>query len=359
MKRLTWILAVSLAVVGGAMLEPAQAQESAQVQDSAAVANDPSQMLPSEIEARFKAIRFDPDPEQLVRDAHYWVSNENAHYVWYNEIKDRGGVLSGVGTDQVYLLAGWANSSIVLPMDFDRQIRNLHIAYGAAFMAASNIDEFRSYWKRENADKMKAALEKYFLSEADAAMKAWKSGCREVNGRFNRLIKKYSKNSETSAAAGIPTFLTDETQYNRIRQLWINHRVIPICGDLTGNKSMIDIAKALRDSGLKLTILYPSNAEHYFEYGPEYRRNIINMPFADNSIVLRTRQMRSLGLAEEGDYHYNMQSGENFIIWLKTTQIPNQHKMLRRRAKTKTDGLSVMERVPDPSKKPPEIAPMP
>ena len=87
MKRLTWILAVSLAVVGGAMLEPAQAQESAQVQDSAAVANDPSQMLPSEIEARFKAIRFDPDPEQLVRDAHYWVSNENAHYVWYNEIK--------------------------------------------------------------------------------------------------------------------------------------------------------------------------------------------------------------------------------------------------------------------------------
>ncbi|MBS7380246.1 MAG: hypothetical protein KIG72_03130, partial [Bradymonadales bacterium] len=66
-----------------------------------------------------------------------------------------------------------------------------------------------------------------------------------------------------------------------------------------------------------------------------------------------------LGLAEEGDYHYNMQSGENFIIWLKTTQIPNQHKMLRRRAKTKTDGLSVMERVPDPSKKPPEIAPMP
>ena len=261
MKRLTWILTVSLAVVGGAMLEPAQAQESAQVQDSAAVANDPSQMLPSEIEARFKAIRFDPDPEQLVRDAHYWVSNENAHYVWYNEIKDRGGVLSGVGTDQVYLLAGWANSSIVLPMDFDRQIRNLHIAYGAAFMAASNIDEFRSYWKRDNADKMKAALEKYFPSEVDAAMKAWKSGCREVNGRFTRVIKKYSKNSKTSAAAGIPTFLTDETQYNRIRQLWLNHRVIPICGDLTGNNSMIDIAKALRDSGLKLTILYPSNAE--------------------------------------------------------------------------------------------------
>ena len=96
-------------------------------------------------------------------------------------------------------------------------------------------------------------------------MKAWKSGCREVNGRFTRVIKKYSKNSKTSAAAGIPTFLTDETQYNRIRQLWLNHRVIPICGDLTGNKSMIDIAKALRDSGLKLTILYPSNAEHYFE----------------------------------------------------------------------------------------------
>ncbi len=83
------------------------------------------------------------------------------------------------------------------------------------------------------------------------------------------------------------------------------------------------------------------------------------MPFSDNSLVLRTRQMQSLGLAEEGDYHYNMQTGENFKIWLEKTQIANQHKMLRKRSKTPTAGLSVLDYVPEPSKKAPEIAPMP
>ena len=122
---------------------------------------------------------------------------------------------------------------------------------------------------------------------------------------------------------------------------------------------MIDLASVLNKNNLKLGILYPSNAEHYFDYGPKYRRNIINMPFADNGLVLRTRQMKGLGLAEPEDYHYNMQSGENFQIWMKSTQIPNQHMLLRRKSKTKTEGLSILDRVPDPSKEPPKIAPMP
>ena len=355
MKKLAWLLGMLFCFAPVATYAQAPAAQESQ-QDAVKVANDPSQMLPAEIEARFKGIRSDPDPEALVRDAHYWVSNENAQYVWYPHIKDRGGVLSGVGTDQVYLLAGWANASIVIPMDFDRQIRNLHVAYGAAFMAAENIEEFRSYWKKENADKMKAALDKYFPSETDVAMKAWKVGVKEVNGRFNRVTKKYTNKEKN---LGVPTFLTDESQYQRIRQLWLNHRVFPICGDLTGNKAMLDIAKALKDSGLKMTILYPSNAEHYFAYGPEYRRNIINMPFADNSLILRTRQMRSLGLAEEEDYHYNMQTGANFIKWLQTTNIKDQHSMLKKRSKTETTGLSVLDYEPEPSKKAPPIAEMP
>ena len=331
------------------------AQESGQVQDESAVALDPSQKLPEAIETRFRAIRFDPDPEQLVRNAHYWVSNENAHYVWYPKIRDIGGVLSGVGTDQIYLLAGWANSSIVIPMDFDRSIRNLHIAYGAAFLSSDTITEFKTYWRKDSSEKMKAALEKYFPEDAEVAFKAWKSGRAEVAARIGRVIKRYTEGT----GAGTPTFLTDESQYRRIRTLWQNHRVFPICGDLTGDTSMIDIAKALKESHLSLTILYPSNAEHYFKYGPSYRRNIIHMPFSDNSLILRTRQMKSLGLAEEEDYHYNTQSGANFKVWLETTQIGDQHKMLRKRSKTKTDGLSVLDYVPEPSKNPPEIAPMP
>ena len=366
MRRILWILLAALMLLpitataqNSWIKAPDDAQGTANGANSAV--NDPSRPLPDEVVNRFKAIRSDPEPDQLVRDAHYWVSNENAQYVWYSYIKDKGGVLSGVGTDQVYLLAGWSNASIVIPMDFDKMIRSLHIAYGAAFLESDNIEEFRSYWKKENEAKMKAAIDKHFPEESVQAMKAWKSGVKEVNGRFNRLIKKYSggKAKEGEVIVDIPTFINNDEQYQRIRRLWQNHRVFPIRGDLTGDNAMLDIAKALKDSGLTMKIMYPSNAEHYFEYSPAFRRNIIQMPFADDSLILRTRQMRSLGLAEDEDYHYNMQSGENFKIWLETTNIKDQHTMLRKRSKTDTTGLSVLDYKPEPSKNAPPIAPVP
>ncbi len=315
-------------------------------QDTASKANDPGQMLPSDIEARFKGLASDPAPKNLVRNSHYWISNEHAHYVWYPHIKDKGGVISGVGTDQVYLLAGWANASLVIPMDFDREITRLHFAYGAAFMASSNIEEFLSFWKKKNADKMKAALDQYFPDLADDAMKAWERANADVNHRLNRVAKKYSNSKKTNDTE-VPTFVSDEGQFKRIKQLWENHRGYPVCGDLTGNVAMQGISKALRDSGLKMMILYPSNAEQYFQYGPEFKRNIIDMPFAQDSMILRTRQLTSLGVAEDGDYHYNIQSGENFQAYMKDSTVPDQLKMLKFREKTLTKGLSVLSALPE------------
>ncbi len=349
MKKLLILIALGFVSLNAA---PVCAQTAAETQTQSQDVNDPSKMMPADAEAAFKAIREDPDPEALVRDAHYWISNENAHYVWYPHIQNIGGVLSGVGTDQVYLIAGWSNPSVIVPLDFDRKIRDLHFAYGVAFLSSSSTTEFLNFWKKENKDNVKELAKQYFPDRADDIVAAWEKARGNVQSRFRGVVKKYKD-------LGVPTFITDEAQFNRIKQLWQNHRVYPICGDLTGNKAMIDLAAAMNKTGLKLGVLYPSNAEHYFEYGPEYRRNMINLPFADNGLVLRTRQMKGLGLAEPEDYHYNMQSGENFKVWLSTTQIPNQHMLLRRKSKTKTTGLSVLDRVPEPSKEAPQIAPMP
>ena len=354
MKKITLILALILLTFSASplMAQTPNGNDTAQAPTQNADANDPSKMFPADAEKAFKAIRDDPDPDALVRDAHYWISNENAHYVWYPVIQNMGGVISGVGTDQVYLLAGWSNASVVVPLDFDRKIRDLHFAYGVAFLSSSNTTEFLSFWKKENSDHVKELAQQYFPERANEIHEAWKLARSNVQQRLSRVSKKYVK-------LGIPTFVSDETQYNLIKRLWTNHRVFPVCGDLTGDKAMIDLASAINQSGLKLQILYPSNAEHYFEYTPAYRRNIINLPFSNTGLVLRTRQMSILGLDEPEDYHYNMQTGENFKIWLQTTQIPNQIALLRKRVKTKTEGLSTIDRVPDPSKEPPKIAPMP
>ncbi len=353
MKKLALSLALALTVFGALPAMAQDAAPAAQTQQQNNDVNDPSKMMPEAAQNAFKAIRDDPDPEALVRNAHYWISNENAHYVWYPHVQNIGGVLSGVGTDQVYLLAGWTNPSVIVPLDFDRKIRDLHFAYGVAFLTCDNIQAFIDFWKKDNADNVKAKAEELFPENAKEIAEAWKLARSNVQQRIRLVVKKYNK-------VAVPSFLTDEAQYQRIRQLWQNHRVFPVCGDLTGDKTMIDLAKAINNTGLKLGVLYPSNAEHYFEYTPEYRRNIINLPFADNGLVLRTRQMSSLGVAEPEDYHYNIQSGENFKIWLKTTNIANQHKLLRQKPKKNySEGLSILDRVPEPSEKAPTIAPMP
>ncbi len=313
----------------------------------------PSQdgMLSESAQEVFKNLKSDPDPDKLVMNSHYWISNENAHYVWYKHVKDMGGVISGVGTDQVYLIAGWMDASLIIPMDFDRAIANLHFAYGAAFLASENIETFLSYWKKESEAKMSEALKQYFPENAADAMKSWKNGQKEVNARLHKLKRKYGaeRKDKKSSAAGIPTFVTDDEQYQRIRQLWLNHRVYPLCGDLTGTISMRSIADALGKTGLKMNVFYTSNAERYFTYTPDFVQNFMQMPFEDNGIILRTRQQTSLGVAEPEDYHYSIQNAQNFQRWLKTGTIADMAQMLKKRAKTDTTGLSVIVEEPEVS----------
>ncbi len=313
---------------------------------------DVNQPLPKAVYDAFKSIRNDPDPEQLVQHSHYWVSNESAHYVWHPLIKDLGGALMGVGADQIYLLAGWGRPIVIIPLDFDREIARLHYAYGAALMTAKTPKEFIAMWSKCKEAEFLAAIQTHFASDADAISKAYQRGRQSVHGRLRRVAKKYKE-------LGIPTFLTTQADYEYIQTMWKNQRVFPVCGDLTADRAVLDLAKALNQTGIKLQIYYPSNAEHYFPYDAKYRRNMLALPFGDTGVVLRTRQMGFLGLAEEGDYHYNIQSGANFHYWLKNTRIPDQYRMLRQRTKTDTPGLSVMDKEPSPAKKPPEIAEMP
>jgi hypothetical protein len=50
----------------------------------------------------------DPKPAHRARDSHYWVGNECALHGFYQDIKGLGGGYIGIGSDQAYLLLGWA-----------------------------------------------------------------------------------------------------------------------------------------------------------------------------------------------------------------------------------------------------------
>ena len=319
--------------------------------------------------AQLKSLRADPEPEALVRNSHYWVSNEHNHQVWYESIKGVGGAFVGVGTDQNYLLAGWTRPELLILMDFDGEIARLHEMYEFFFSISSSPKTFHLRWHRSYAEDSKAKLKAYFeeriamlqpsLSERERArqlkqrLKVYTLTRGLIYRRLARTIKKYKK-------LKLPTFMTEQAQFDYLRSLWAQGRVVAIRGDLTADHTMLDISHTLKQLGVTLNTLYLSNAEQYFDLIPTYRRNIIELPWGEQSYALRTLGWRAWGFIDEDEkYHYNLQGGLNFRAWMERGRVTKAGRMLRHRTKTEPFGTSILDRAPVEGKKAPKIAPVP
>ena len=262
-----------------------------------------------------------------------------------------GGVQLAVGADQVYVLAGWSRPEVLVPLDFDTAIRDLHRVYGALFVAASTREAFVRLWSAAAADDVQAALVRTW-GEAEGArlLRTWRECHARVGRRFQRMTARYGR-------SGVPMFLTDDATYGFLRQLWVDGRVIPVRGDVTGERALQSVARAAQGASLPVRLIYLSNVEQYITYNPSFRRNVLALPMDERSVVLRTRSMESLGFAEEGDeYHYNVQPGLNFQAWMRVNRVNEGRFLLRERSSTGRQGLSEITREPPVSTPAPQIA---
>jgi hypothetical protein len=317
-------------------------------------------------------IRADPAPEEIVRNSHYWVSNEHHHELWYPYIKDSKGAYVGVGTDQNYLLAGWAKPELLILMDFDGEIKKLHQIYHFFFKISASPQDFIKRWhkhyRQDSIDKLTAHFTQLQQTQTHTASLSKKKAKRYIKSRVkiykliqSLIYRRLRKTLKKYRALKLNTFLDDETQYNFIRSLWKQGRVLAIRGDLTAQHTMLDLASTLKKINMPLNVLYLSNAEQYFPLTPEYRRNIIAQNWGERSYALRTLGWRILGYVEEDEkYHYNVQGGLNFKQWLEVSRTTKAGRILIKAGeKTKTPGFSIVKRAAKPSKSPPKIAPMP
>lgn len=299
----------------------------------------------------FEAIPSDPPPPSLTRNSHYWVSNEHSHFLWHDAIAGVGGGYVGVGTDQNYLLAAWARSEIVVLMDFDEAISDLHRVYGLLFSDAQTPEDFVASWRPDAAPHVEARIALVYADDPrrEDILRAFRRSRKLVYARLRRVVRTYRKR-------GIGTFLTDREQYDHVRDLWRNGRVFPVRGDLTGDATMRGIARAFAQANVPVNVLYLSNAEQYFDYGPSFRRNIVELPFGPHAVVLRTLGWSGHGFVEGEEYHYNVQPGDNFATWMRTRRVRSAGLMLSRKRSTDVPGSSILDHVPTPSKRPPELA---
>jgi hypothetical protein len=289
--------------------------------------------------ADFRTMRPDPQPDEIIRNSHYWVSNEYSHFLFRDTIANVGGAYMGVGTDQNYLLAGWARSELIIMLDFDGEIARAHDLYGIAFREATTPDEFLSIWSDDGEKRFADLVPTYYPDDAErqrVLLRAYEWGGTTIYARLRRIVRQYGE-------MGVPTFMTSQEDYDYLRNLWLNNRVFAIRGDLTGSLAIQDAAHLLRRHNVPMRVLYTSNAEQYFTFTPEFRRNMLVLPFDEQSWVVRTRPISAWGLAPDDDYHYNVQGGLNFQLWMRGSSVSDCQRLMRNRSQTGVVGLSRLE----------------
>jgi hypothetical protein len=290
----------------------------------------------------FTQLPADPAPPELVRDTHYWISNEDHLELFHDEVKDKGGLYLGVGSDQNYLMAAWARAEVLVLMDFDQSIVDLHRVYRLLFRAAETPGDFLRLWRPESRAEVRRLIQEGASNRLERAgmLRAFGTARGAVERRLNRVVEQMAK-------ASLPCFLVDAAEYAHLRRLYQEDKVFMVRGDLTARRTVSAIGRAAEQAGLKVGVLYLSNAEQYFLYDAKYRSNIRALPLDEHSVVVRTSGQRGVTHVKGTYYHYNTQSGSSFVAWLADVKTRDVRRMLRYAPDTgKARGLSRLDTGP-------------
>ncbi|HMR07474.1 MAG TPA: hypothetical protein PKA88_16950 [Polyangiaceae bacterium] len=280
--------------------------------------------LGPDVAEKLATIRFDPPPPATTRSRHYFTSNEHAPELFQKSVNGLGGIVTGVGAEQMYLLAGWARADVLVLTDFDDFIVDLHEVYGTLFLEHDNVDAFLNAWSYRAQKQVQAALEKRFPTH-ESRWRKWRAfgqGRAEVKKRLEALRARFEK-------ANVASFLTDAEQYRWLRTLWQERRVRAVRGDLTQDRALRDLATYAKQTGLVVRVLYLSNAEDYFTFQTRhYRDNVLGLPFDEKSVVLRTRPYAG------SEYEYVVQPGLGFQAFLRADAPSTMCELVRHAVQT-------------------------
>ncbi|MBW2522608.1 MAG: hypothetical protein JRI23_00465 [Deltaproteobacteria bacterium] len=314
--RLLMVRAVAAQLIAAALILGADA---AWAQGAAPTGPPPL----TQVERRtLAAIVADPPPPKLLNNQHYVVSDEHRPERFRPAIDGRGSLLVGVGTDQNYLFAGWARPELVVVVDFDQAVVDLHTAYRAFFERAEDADEFIDFWSASEAARERAAAAiAEVCSTADQLRRvqhSMKIARHLVHGRLTNLRARF-------IADGVPTLLNDPAQYRYVASLVRSGRVVAVRGDVTGPRTMKHVAESARQLGLVVRVLYLSNVEQYVRYSERFRDNVRALPVDGRSVVLRTYHQ-----GPGRGYVYAVQRADHFRAWLLRREVKTLGDMLFR-----------------------------
>lgn len=274
---------------------------------------------------------------------HYLAGNERTLQIYHPVLDGVGGGYVGVGTDQAYLFMSWARPEIAWLIDYDQAVIEVHELYRLFFEAAETPEQMVALWDRPAREQGLAIIENAHQGRRVKSLRRWYLGHR---GWIHRRLVSVTK---TMKEAGVPTYLTDQEHYDFVRQMLEQRRVRPMVLNLHEDKGLKGLARAARELGVPIRVLYLSNAEEYWtRYPRRYRKNIAQLPYADDAIVLRTL----LTWQMNHDYRYNVQAVSNYLEWLGQPYIDDVYDITHARPKVNPEIINFFETTNSPEDSP-------
>jgi hypothetical protein len=103
---------------------------------------------------------------------------------------------------------------------------------------------------------------------------------------FGRLMM------ETDRAGRQISYLADENAFQFVRSMQLNDRIIPVVGNVAGDKAVRAIGQYAVEHGLNVSAFYLSNVEQYLmgrDGGfDEYAKNVKTLPHDSTSVIIRS-----------------------------------------------------------------------
>jgi hypothetical protein len=272
-----------------------------------------------------------------------FVSNESAFQRVIPALKQQvkpGGVYLGVGPEQNFTYVAALEPRLAFIVDIRRQNMLLHLMYKAIFELSSNRTEFLSklfarpipkelstpitverlfdvfertpsdaVFARTNLSSILSDLRErhhFDLSSEDSktiefVYNAFVSGGPEIRYSFPnqyawRRFPSYSdlmlETDGTAESGTNHSYLASEDNFQAIKGMESENRIIPIVGDFAGEKALPSVSKYVRTHGATVSTFYASNVEFYlFQSDADWRRffnTVAAMPLSSESVFIRS-----------------------------------------------------------------------
>ena len=239
------------------------------------------------------------DPNKYIR------SNEPRQHLWRKYIENIGGGYTGVGIDQNYTFIAHARSEWAWLFDYDPAVVRLHWVLRAMIVASPDRKSFVAKFAPEQKVAGLAIIDAAYQGKAERV------AYREIYAIGRQVLWRYYERQLVGTGED-PSFgwLASDDNYSYVRTLFEQGRIHILKGDMLAKNTMQGIGAAAKKLSVPMRIYYSSNAPECWPHTPQYKRNVLALPFDERSVVLQTLSGTQAGFAKrKGYWHYNVQSG--------------------------------------------------